>query len=184
MVNFKELKQRVDITNVVDFLSLELAHKGEQLRGPCPRCKDGGDRALVITPERNIFYCFAAKQGGDQLSLAAHILDKPVKEAAQQIADYFEEDTTSPTVPEKPQGEDEKGDRTLQPLGYLQIDEQVMSLIGEEQARKIGIGYAGKGIMRGCIAFPIRTEDGVLVGYVGYDLKAKEMRVPPRGFRI
>jgi hypothetical protein len=30
-----------------------------------------------------------------------------------------------------------------------------------------GIGYAGKGLMRGTIAVPIRLEDGTLVGYIG-----------------
>jgi hypothetical protein len=37
---------------------------------------------LVVTPEKGLFYCFAAKTGGDQIALAAHIKGLKTSEAA------------------------------------------------------------------------------------------------------
>src|SRR5207302_3432444 len=36
-----------------------------------------------------------------------------------------------------------------------------------ETAERLGIGFAAKGMMRGTVAIPIRTTEGVLVGYIG-----------------
>ena len=59
-VDFVELKSRVSIEHAVAMLSLTLNKAGAQLRGPCPICNAGGDRALVVTPDKGLFYCFAA----------------------------------------------------------------------------------------------------------------------------
>src|ERR1019366_4762432 len=85
-VDFAELKSRVSIEHTVQMLSLSLNKAGAQLRGPCPVCNTGGDRALVVTPEKGLFYCFAAKTGGDQIALAAHIKGIKTSEAASFLA--------------------------------------------------------------------------------------------------
>jgi hypothetical protein len=46
-----------------------------------------------------------------------------------------------------------------------------------EDAQALGIGYAGRGIMRGLVAIAVRLEDGSLAGYVGVEEIAK---LPPR----
>ena len=38
---------------------------GQQLRATCPACKEDGDRAIVITPEKGLFYCFPVKSEAD-----------------------------------------------------------------------------------------------------------------------
>jgi hypothetical protein len=68
---YAELKTRVSIHDAIQKLGLELKPAGHQLRGFCPQCKAGGDRALVITPDKSLFYCFNAKIGGDQIALSA-----------------------------------------------------------------------------------------------------------------
>jgi DNA primase len=74
-VDFAALKDRAPIEQVVAMLGLQLKPHGGQLRGACPRC-GGGDRALVITKTKNLFYCFPSKDGGDQIKLVAHLKDK------------------------------------------------------------------------------------------------------------
>ena len=37
---------------------------------------------MVVTPDKGLFYCFAAKVGGDQIALAAHIKGLKTSEAA------------------------------------------------------------------------------------------------------
>ena len=51
-IDFQELKGRVDIQAAGSFLQLDLKPNGKQLRGACPQCPSGGERSLVITPEK------------------------------------------------------------------------------------------------------------------------------------
>lgn len=58
----------------------------------------------------------------------------------------------------------------------------------EETVQRFGVGYTGKGILRGMIAIPIHDEDGVLVAYAGRRLKPQDIREQgkyklPKGFR-
>src|SRR5579862_5621579 len=65
----------------------------------------GGDRALVVTPAKSLFYCFAGKTGGDQLALVAHLKDMTTNEAANWLAGTVPQNKTkslSPTVPPAP----------------------------------------------------------------------------------
>lgn len=173
-VDFAEVKARANIEQVAAMLSLQLRKSGAQLRGPCPACKSGGDRALVITPEKGVFYCFAAKIGGDQLALTAHIKNCSVKESASHIADTFggrNGGTSAPvtvhrapvpsTLPPAPP--------QLKALDYLEPEHaSVQSLgISAQTASAWESGYAGKGIMRGRFACPVKSKDGALLAYVG-----------------
>jgi DNA primase len=176
-IDFKELKTRVSVEAVANLLDLKLTKSAEanQSRGPCPRCNDGDDRALVVTPGKG-FYCFSAKDGGDCIALAAHILDLPMKDAALHIVEHADDEPERKPNPEKQEeSETEKHDiAPLQPLTYLHHDhEAVQALgIGVETAKSLGIGYAKKGMMRGRVAIPIREEDGTLVGYCGFSADA------------
>lgn len=86
-VDFAAVKEAVSIEDAVHLLGLELKPSGSQLRGPCPKCQHGGDRALVVTPSKGLFVCFGAGQkcGGDQLSLVAHIAGLSVRDAAEWL---------------------------------------------------------------------------------------------------
>src|ERR1041385_6933878 len=87
-IDFAQLKEGVTIGQVAQMLGLKLTTKGNQSRGPCPACQQGGDRALAINAEGK-FYCFADKKGGDSIALCAHITGKSQRDAAQQIATHF-----------------------------------------------------------------------------------------------
>jgi DNA primase len=168
-IDFKELKAQIEIVNVVDMLGLDLAQREGQLRGPCPACKEGDARSLVVTPEKNAYYCFAKKQGGDCIALAAHILDLSMRDAALRIAEHFDliPNGNDGDEAKEPQGEPSK---PLEPLAYLHYKHDAVQALGidAETAEWIGIGYAKKGMMRGRVAIPIRTDEGTLVGYCGY----------------
>ena len=72
-IDFQALKQNVKIEDAMALLGLKVSQHGDQMRGACPACKSGGDRALVITSSKSVFYCFAAGQGGDVIALISHI---------------------------------------------------------------------------------------------------------------
>ncbi len=86
----------------------------------CP-VHGGGDRTFVVTPGRG-FFCFAEKQGGDQIALVSHVKEIPPKEAASFIAAHsgHPPSTVPSTVPPAHPGRTGAGARTepLQPLSH------------------------------------------------------------------
>src|SRR5665647_1734402 len=87
-IDFTELKQNVSIERAAELLGINLKKAGAQFRGPCPICKDGGDRAFVVTPAKGLFYCFGkCRKGGDAITLAAEVQKISLREAAEFLAD-------------------------------------------------------------------------------------------------
>jgi DNA primase len=176
-VDFAALKEAVSFSAAIDLLDLDLKRSGNQWRGPCPSCHSAGARALVVTEGRG-FYCWGQRKGGDQIALAAHVLELPAKEAAQQLAERAgivpvpERDSTSGKVPSHstvPPRARAKETEKLQPLTYLESDHEAVFAVGfdPEFCKHHGIGYAPKGVARGHVLIPFRDEDGKLLGYVG-----------------
>lgn len=174
-IDFAELKSRTTIMQAVQLLALTLKPSGHQQRGPCPVCNTGGDRALVITPERGLFYCFPAKTGGDLIKLVAHIKGCSQNEAAQLIQSHVG-GTASP-VPARAAGTVTDSSPTppqnqkagLNPLPYLEPEHAAVQALGISPATAMafGSGYAGKGVLRGRYAVPVHGKDGTLLAYVG-----------------
>ena len=172
-VNFEEVKARVSFEQAAQMLKLQLKKAtGNQFRCPCPACPKAGERALVITPDKG-FYCWGVRKGGDVIALAAHVMGISTKEAAAFLAG--DQEHRAPTIPES-ESVQESG-RTLSPLTYLDPDHEAVQAVGFDAgfAKKHGIGYASKGLMRGTVAVPFRDEHGNLLGYVG----ATELVLPP-----
>jgi DNA primase len=150
MIDFAVIKEQFNFEAVIKKLGLVLIQNGTQWRGRCPHCKTGDERSLVITEGKG-FYCFTAKAGGDQLALVAHIKEIPVKQAAEWLA------------------EKAPGKLTGFQLDYLEPEHEAVVAVGfsTEFAKKHGIGYAPKGILKGTVAVPFRDEHGTCLGYVG-----------------
>src|SRR5438874_4861521 len=123
-VDFSELKARIKIEQVIDFLKLDVKRSANQLRGSCPVC-GGADRTLAITPAKGVWFCFTAQKGGDVISLAAHVLKCEMKEAAQQLAQHF---TIPATVRRPERGTDSRA--KLEPLDYLEVDHPAVEALG------------------------------------------------------
>lgn len=171
-LDFQALKAQFPIEDAIPFLGLNMKKQGDQYRSQCPKC-GGSDRSLAVTPGKG-FKCFQSDEGGDVIALVAHILSLRPKEAAEKIAEHIgmngsEKPKSEPKRQDQPTGE-------LQPLSYLQHDHQAVP-VTEEMAEKLGLGYAPRGIMRQCIAVPLRTPDGELVGYLGLSPDV-EVRLP------
>lgn len=177
-VDFEQVKKDTTFEKAISLLGLEMKKAGSQFRGPCPRCKSGGERALVITPLKG-FYCFSQQGGGDVIALVAHIKDCSVKEAAQFLVNGTGTSKSTGTSRQVtvPEGATAKeGTKTFPPLTYLESDHDAVHAVGfsPEFAAKHGIGFANKGILRGTVAIPFRDEHGNLLGYLG----ATELKLP------
>jgi hypothetical protein len=172
-VDFALIKENMPFSKTIPALELDVKQSGNQWRGACPTCKSGGDRALVITEGKG-WFCFALHKGGDQISLAAHILGVSDKDAAMTLAmmaGLIEPEEPREhgrvTVPQSKEGEGVD----LSPLSYLEPEHDAVVAIGfdTDVAAQLGIGYAPRGIMRGTVAVPIRDVHGVLKGYLGIE---------------
>ena len=174
-VDFADLKTRVSIVDAVALLGLTFKRSANgQLRGQCPICHSQSERGFVITPEKNLFFCFGKCGGGDQIKLVSLVkgLDP------HQAAIFLQGDTKSaePAKAKAPVPQEQKtGDNRLQPLGYLEPShEAVQGLgIGAETAKAFGAGYAPKGVLRGRLACPV-TQKGNLLAYVGIAVSADQ----------
>jgi DNA primase len=172
-VDFEALKARVRIEQTIPLLGLKLRQHGDQYRGPCPACKNGGDRALAINSGKQSYYCFSQRKGGDLIALVAHVRGMTQKDAAAYLDQQFRNSTqshsdtvhssrnSSPSPPAQQR-------RELKPLDYLVFNEAVEALgLTEATCTAWGAGYAPKGIMRGRFAVPIHDRAGTLLAYVG-----------------
>ena len=91
-VDFKALRQRIPIEQVIDMLGIHLKKAGAQLRGPCPICSHDSDRCFVVTPKLQRFWCFGdCQSGGDCIELVARVQRLSHKEAADFLVRNFGE---------------------------------------------------------------------------------------------
>lgn len=160
-LDFEQIKAENPITTVVDKLGLTMKKSGASMRCKCPVCESTSDRNLVVTPDRNAYYCFTDGKGGDQIGLVSHVQGLPVKEAAQFLAG---------DVPkEKPKAKESTSEVGFKALDYLQHDHEAVSALGFEPdvALALGIGHAPRGILKGTVAVPVRNRDGTIAGYIG-----------------
>lgn len=174
-VDFAALKEAVSFETAIELLDLQLKRSGNQWRGPCTTCNSGGDRALVVTLGKG-FFCFGDKKGGDQIALAAHVLNLGAKEAAHELATRAGLVTSTSTVPSNrsrerkpPESGRDNETQKLAPLTYLEPESEAVIALGldPEFCKRHGLGYAPRGVVRGSVAIPFRDEHGTLLGYFG-----------------
>lgn len=176
MLDFQQIKLDFPIMGVAERLGLELKKNGAAYRCACPS-GDGNERGFVITPAKGAWYSFPAQKGGDVISLVSFVNRVSAKDAAAWILG----DTTEPEKkkkrdqPVQKEGVEKPSDG-FQPLPYLVPDHEAIVAIGfpTDFAAELGIGYSPRGVMRGCIAVPVRDSNGKLRGYIG----VTECRLP------
>lgn len=151
-VDFQEVKRATTLQLVAEWLGLQPRNN----RCQCP-INQGDKRELVINTEKQLFYCFGCKVGGDLIKLASHINGVDQKLAAIAIQKHFT--GYEPAKKGLPEGG----------LDYLLYEHEAVQNLGiaPERALQLGIGYANRGTMNKRILFPVRDTSGKLLGYLG-----------------
>jgi len=183
-VDFAELKTRVSIEEAMQMLGLTLPLHGNQYRGACPVCKTGGDRALIVTPAKGLFYCFAKKTGGDVIALTAHIRGIGVKDAAEELSRAFgtvqnSTGTVSKSRATAPQAPEARKQPAFDPEAYAaRLDASHASLarlaISAETLKAWKAGYSNSGTNRGRLAIALHDRDGNILGFAGRSLSNEQ----------
>jgi len=184
---------------VLDMLGVKsLKPHGEALRGHCPCCKEGNDRAFVVTPAKNSFYCFSERKGGDVIELASRYYRIPQREAAQRIAAHFGingaaigADAGQGGVEGKPEAPAQPAQAT--PAGFdaktyqATLDPAHPALkecgVSEQTIRDFGGGYCARGLHRGRLVLPVHDGEGAILAFMGMALKGEQPDILyPKGF--
>jgi DNA primase len=177
-VDFAELKTRVSIEGAMQMLGLNLMLHGSQYRGACPVCQTGGDRALIVTPAKGLFYCFAKKTGGDAIALTAHIRGTSVNDAAGELDRAFgtvQNSTVSKSRATAPQAPEARKQPAFDPEAYAaRLDASHASLaplgLSAETLKRWKAGYSNSGTNRGRLAIALHDRDGNILGFAGRSL--------------
>ena len=89
-ISFQKIRRQVPILHLARRMRLNLTPCASQWRGPCPICKHASQRCFVITPSKNLYYCFGhCKEGGDALQLVARIKQLSLPDAASLLAYWY-----------------------------------------------------------------------------------------------
>ncbi len=173
-VDFDELRQKVPIEKVADWLGITVNAKG---RGKCPLCDD--QRSFTITPAKNLWGCFACGKKGSILDLVMNMRDVKLTEAARLIEEQFLDKGQSrrdSTVPARTDDE-----RLAKVAERLDPEHPAVDAVGfsTDFAKEQGIGFSSSGAGKGYVLIPFRDATGRLLGYVG----ATEELWLPKDFR-
>lgn len=177
-VDFKELKTRVSIEDAISKLGLSMIRQGTQLRSGCPICKTGGDRALTVNLEKQMFYCFAKKKGGDCIELVAHIRNFSVSDAANFLNGIVLPDKAKEVSVTLPQAPAAKKSSVFDPAAYAARLDPSHELLGNlgvaaETFVLFASGYASTGTNRKRLAIPLHDRTGNFVCYFGRTLQGE-----------
>jgi DNA primase len=181
-VDFAALKQQISISQVVQMLGLKMKQNGAQWRGECPSCRRGGERALAVNTDKQSYFCFSDRKGGDVIALVSHITGKSARDAAQQIATHFRFVGNGSQVPDTaPQAP--KGRQGFDAQAYLKgldpASEQLAPLgISPETLQHFGAGYCKTGLNRGRLAFALCDREGNILGFAGRALDTGQLTFP------
>ena len=105
-IDFKEIKERIRITQIVEHYGWQLKQKGkDKLIGSCPiHNGEQGSAAFQITRSKDLWYCFKCHEGGNILDLVSKIENCDIRTAGLKITEWFNLDDReeTPQEPQKP----------------------------------------------------------------------------------
>jgi len=195
-----KIKETVSIRDVLaDNGLLEgMQEKGSRLKGKSPWRPDEVSPSFFVDLEKNIWNDFG-DEGGDLFKLVQKIKGCSFREALVYLHDTFfvvgsaspEQETMSERRRVSQVLEGEAGEKENVPFGRelkgrTNIPPLIERGISEETIRKFGVVYCTAGMMKGRIAFPIRSRDGEIMAYAGRAVKQADeeengkYRFPPR----
>jgi hypothetical protein len=164
-IDFAAVKEAVPIETAISFLGLKMKHGNGQYRAPCPTCESGGDRALVVTPSKAAFYCFAQKKGGDVIAFVAHIKKCSQREAGRMLMETYCTSSSTVRVPRSTSKADPPATDGTDLITNHPVIEALQ--LSQTVCQAIGIGVGTDGDMTERLAIPLRLPDGTLAGYLG-----------------
>jgi DNA primase len=189
-VSFAEVKRAVSMEAVLSRYGLlaDLVKKGRNLAGPCPFCNGTSARQFQVNLEKNAWYCFGCKQGGNVLDFVATREAVSARAAALKLDAWFElglagkepGGATSDAPAEEAPAKELPTSNPPLTFTLKTLDPQHPNLaplgIEAETLTSFGAGYCTKGFLKGRLAIPVKNREGELVAYAGLATEGEEPR--------
>jgi len=184
-VNFKEIKEKVSMRDVLDHYGLlkGLKKRKDELVGFCPIHDESryNKKSFCVNTSKNNWHCFSCGAGGNVLDFVAAIENVDIRQAALLIQKWFgiisEENrklAKEKREVEKPKEEKKEPEEMVNPpltfeLRSLDSKHPYLKERGlkEETIKEFGLGYCKRGLMKGRIVIPIHNEKRELIAYAG-----------------
>lgn len=177
-IDFKAVKTEFPILKVCDLLGITLKRESnpDYYRGDCPFCQTHRTFRVTVTRDKQMWGCFRCRDDGvpdcrgDQLELVKKMKGlKDALAAAKWLAGDDECERERQEANRAVGGNVKEPGEGMAELTYLEHDHPDVELLGfdPEDAKRIGVGFAPKGTMRGQVIVPIRLKSGACVGYIG-----------------
>ena len=113
-VDFKKVKEAVDIQMVLDHYSIKNLHRtGDELRGPCPIHKGSADsKNFTVNIRKNAFKCFSKDCGarGNVLDFVAAMEHFEVRDAALKLKEWFKVGESQLQLPKQVENADKRAE--------------------------------------------------------------------------
>lgn len=182
LVSFAEVKRAVSLEAVLARYGLldDLVRAGANLTGRCPFCKGESKRQFRVSSEKNAWYCFGCKKGGNVLDFVAKKEGMSLPSAARALDQWFSlglasseaprgEETPAPPARELPSEPPVPNQPLSFALKTLDPAHPSLTALGFSQAtvERFGLGHCAKGLLKGRIAIPVHNPSGELLAYVG-----------------
>lgn len=185
----RELKRIVTIERFLQERGIQLRQRGDRLVGPCPLHGGDNQNAFVVSPDKNLWYCFTGcSSGGDIVELVRRLDGSDYRHAAIELARIAAKSHPCPSVNDAtsldriPRSRDHRYTAPIAPFTRkLRLDPCTPWLgrkgIKPATARRFEVGaYYGRGMLARCIAVRLHDTDGRPVGYAGRRLDEEEIR--------
>jgi len=160
-IDFASIKKQVTFRQALALLDLASSSFNEdkqEHRLPCPRCNAGGDRAIVISEEKQSFACYAEdvqpRPSGDVIAFVAHIKNISMYQAAKLLNEAFSDGGST-----EPKAKANKGFDAEKFASELDTSDEALAKFGlapSVQDEVPWIGVIQKGHHKGKLAIPLR----------------------------
>ncbi len=184
-VDFKEIKEKVSMENILDHYTLlkGLKKRKDELIGFCPIHdeKHYNKNSFCVSTVKNNWHCFSCGAGGNILDFVGAVEKVDIRQAGLLIQKWFgiasEEDrklTKEKRGVKKPKEEKKEPGEVVNPpltfkLKNLDLNHPYLKErnLEKETIKEFGLGYCKRGLMRERIVIPVHNEKGDLVAYAG-----------------
>jgi DNA primase len=190
-IDFKALREQLDVLKVLRLYNIELKRKGTQAVGFCPlptHQGKGKSPSFSISLERKIFQCFGCGAKGNILELVARLekLDPANPHDLRRAAITLQEKMGTQSVakmpvsakPASPASNSALAQGNVPVLINEPLDFELKNLdskppyllnrgFTEAALSHFGLGYCTKGLFAGRVVIPLRDMQGRLIGYAG-----------------
>ncbi|MFC1743410.1 toprim domain-containing protein [Candidatus Riflebacteria bacterium] len=175
-MDFKQLKQEISIENflVLQGLASNMKRYTDKLVGPCPIHKGDNPAAFVVTPSKNLWYCFTrCREGGDLIRLVQRLDNLTLYQTGKYLTGLVEQQRNLKTIKLKSPFHPFRDRLYLNPgSDFLQN-----KCIYPETSRFFESGeYHGQGFLKGCVAVRLHSPQGQPLGYAGRRLRVTDIQ--------